>query len=198
MMLVQDASLFLLAAAVKKVHLERTYDVRSRCITLPVSCSCHTPTGSWCKLIPCQFSLYLSNGAILYSQWQLVMAVRRHHKCAFSNVFKYFLSGKQLLKPTTECPDRYKISVIFASTHWRHKTCCSHQELITELRRSKQILVNNSFTKSLIELEMYSYQQRQNHHIPATVNMHLILPESNVICIGNRRPCTEVYYQKKF
>lgn len=58
------------------------------------------------------------------------------------------------LNPISECPDRYKISVIRASLHRAHKTCSSQQELRTELRRSKQILINNGFANFQVDAEI--------------------------------------------
>ena len=58
---------------------------------------------------------------------------------------------------TTECPDRYKRSVIRAYLHRAHKTCSSDHLLRQETLRIKQILINNWFTKTDVDREISKF-----------------------------------------
>jgi hypothetical protein len=56
---------------------------------------------------------------------------------------------------------RYKTSVIRSYVHRAYKTCSSANDIASELKRSKQILVNNGFSNTLVDQEINKYQARQ-------------------------------------
>lgn len=72
------------------------------------------------------------------------------------------------MHPNSECPERYKDSAIRAYIHRAHKTCSSPEILKSELCRTKQILVNNGYSNSKIDLEIH--QCMKSFNAPPTNN----------------------------
>lgn len=58
------------------------------------------------------------------------------------------------MHPNSECPERYKDSAIRAYIHRAYKTCSSQALLQSELRRTKQILVNNGYSNRKVDQEI--------------------------------------------
>ena len=65
------------------------------------------------------------------------------------------------LNAASECPDRYKVSVVKGFL-FRAKTLCSERdEMLLEINRSKQILVNNGYSNRLIDDEIRKFLRRE-------------------------------------
>lgn len=62
------------------------------------------------------------------------------------------------LHPMSECPDRYKRSVIRSYVDRANKVCNDELSLKAELSRSKQILVNNGFLNSEVDTAIKNYR----------------------------------------
>ena len=102
-----------------------------------------------------------------------------NNKLPFLNVLVDFTDGQMRTsvyrKPTdvgrclnavSECPDRYKISVVRGFI-FRAKTLSSDRdEMLLELNRSKQILVNNGYTNKLIDDEIRKFLRRDASQQP--------------------------------
>ena len=79
------------------------------------------------------------------------------------------------LNAVSECPDRYKISVVKGFL-FRAKTLSSDRdEMLLEMNRSKQILVNNGYTNKLIDDEIRKFLRREaSQQQPPTTTTHKI------------------------
>ena len=60
----------------------------------------------------------------------------------------------------SKCPDRYKSSVIVGGISRAHKICSSQYLLNDELKRLKQILVNNGYTNTNFDLKLDKFLHR--------------------------------------
>ena len=93
----------------------------------------------------------------------------------------------RVLNAASECPERYKRSTIRALIQRALKTCSSENDLNTELRNCKRILVNNGFANRTIDSEIAKLRMYQNrlHNEPET--------DSNVTTIYNENQMTSGY-----
>ena len=73
----------------------------------------------------------------------------------------------------SECPDRYKSSVIVGGIRREHKICSSQDLLNNELKRLRQILVNNGYTNTNFDHELDKFLHRTDSQ-QATENYHKI------------------------
>jgi hypothetical protein len=121
------------------------------------------------------------------------------------------------MNPSSECPDRYKESVVRAYVHRAHKTCSSDSELRTELDRSKQILINNGFTNMEVDKIVkdsrdmrdriadesvenvsvyYENQMNESYKIDERVIKQII--DRNVNGVDNVKLKVIIYYKNKY
>ena len=76
------------------------------------------------------------------------------------------------LNAVSECPQRYKLSVIRAYLRRAYRNCSSWDSFHSELSRLKQILINNGYSNSIIDSETRLFltrnisqrEQRHTHH----------------------------------
>lgn len=66
----------------------------------------------------------------------------------------------------SECPDRYKTSVVRAFIRRAHTHCSSYALLHSELSRMKQVLVNNGYSNSEIDEEIKTYMEKERNVAP--------------------------------
>ena len=79
------------------------------------------------------------------------------------------------LNPVSECPDTYKTSVVRSYVQRAYKVCSSPELLQAELSRSKQILVNNGYTNTMVDREIRKHQRRLTQpRNPATDIVHTV------------------------
>lgn len=64
------------------------------------------------------------------------------------------------MNASSECPDRYKLSVIRSYIRRAIKLCSEWTTLHSELKRVKQLLVNNGYPNRLIDTEIESQMKR--------------------------------------
>ena len=78
-------------------------------------------------------------------------------------------SSKVYVKPTdngiclngkSECPERYKRTVVLSFVKRAWTTCTSYQFFLSEITRVKQVLVNNSYTNSLVDKVIKDFLQK--------------------------------------
>jgi hypothetical protein len=62
------------------------------------------------------------------------------------------------LNSMSECPNRYKLSVIRSYVHRAHKICNDEPSLKSELARSKQILINNGYSNTQVDAVIKKYR----------------------------------------
>ena len=85
------------------------------------------------------------------------------------------------LNGNSECPDRYKEAVIISYVKRAWTTCSSHEYFHAEISRVKQVLVNNSYTNTLIDNTIkhfmdkvtQSTQQQNNNNTTPTETVRL-------------------------
>ena len=65
-------------------------------------------------------------------------------------------TGK-VMNAQSECPERYKKSVMRAFIRRAHKHCSSYELLHSELSRIKQVLVNNGYSNSEVDREIKAH-----------------------------------------
>ena len=84
-------------------------------------------------------------------------------------------SSKVYVKPTdagvclngnSECPDRYKETVILSYVKRAWTTCSSYEYFENELSRVKQVLVNNSYSNKMIDQTIKSFLEKVNNPTP--------------------------------
>ena len=74
-----------------------------------------------------------------------------------STVYRKPTDVGRCLNALSDCPDRYKLSVI-KGFFFRAKTLCSDKaDMMLEINRAKQILVNNGYTNRLIDDEIRKF-----------------------------------------
>ena len=65
------------------------------------------------------------------------------------------------LNAVSECPDRYKVSVVKGFLFRAMTLSSERDEMLLEMNRSKQILVNNGYTNKLIDDEIRKFLRRE-------------------------------------
>ena len=127
-------------------------------------------------------------------------------------------NGKTL-NPQSECPSKYKASVLRAFITRAVKTCSSYELLHKEFNRAKQLLVNNGFTNTEIDEEIHkqldkankqntAQQQGKIHHVFYKNYMNTqyktdekilkTIIKKNVACNNdNERIQLNIYYQSR-
>ena len=85
-----------------------------------------------------------------------------------TTVHRKATDGGRCLNANSECPSRYKISVIRAFIRRAIRNCSSWELLHAELLRIRQLLVNNGYSNSEIEREIKLYMERATDNAPKT------------------------------
>ena len=70
------------------------------------------------------------------------------------SVYRKQTDGGKCLNAASECPQRYKRGVIRSYIYRAIKTCTSWKLLHIELQHIKQMLVNNNFTNTEVDMEV--------------------------------------------
>ena len=65
-----------------------------------------------------------------------------------------------------ECPDRYKQSVVRGFLYRAKNLCSEQSEMMIEISRSKQILINNGYTNKLVDNEIRTFLKK---NLPSTL-----------------------------
>ena len=72
-----------------------------------------------------------------------------------------------------ECPDRYKVSVVKGFLYRARDLCSEKLEVMNEISRSKQILINNGYSNRLVDAEIAKFLKK---NYPPT---EVVAPPSN-------------------
>ena len=64
------------------------------------------------------------------------------------------------LNANGECPDRYKQSVVKGFLFRAKDLCSEKSEMMIEISRSKQILINNGYTTRLVDAEIAKFLKK--------------------------------------
>ena len=91
-----------------------------------------------------------------------------------TSVYRKSTDAGRCLNAKSECPDRYKMSVINAYVRRAYKNCSDWDAFHQEVTRFKQILVNNSYKNSMIDEVVKNYLYKMNNNNPATSNKETI------------------------
>ena len=102
-----------------------------------------------------------------------------------SDVFRKQTNDGKLLNAISECPGRYKSSVIISGI-CRVQKICSTRELFNQvMKRFKQILVNNGYTKTEFEYELEKFRGlRESPQLPANNNNKINIYYKNYMILS--------------
>ena len=70
------------------------------------------------------------------------------------------------LNGKSECPDRYKETVILSYVKRAWTTCSSYEYFVSEIARVKQVLVNNSYSNTLIDKTIKNFLDKVHSSTP--------------------------------
>ena len=90
----------------------------------------------------------------------LDIAIDRNDGKFRTKVFTKPTDAGRCMNAASECPDRYKLSVIRSYIHRAIKLCSEWTTLHTELKRVKQLLVNNGYSNRQIDKEIENLMKR--------------------------------------
>ena len=65
------------------------------------------------------------------------------------------------LNACRECPDRYKESVVKGFLHRTKSLCSEKSEMMLEISRSKQILINNGYSNSMVDNQIKKFLKKE-------------------------------------
>ena len=82
-----------------------------------------------------------------------------------TSVYRKPTDNQMCLNGDSECPDRYKQSVIKGFLYRARNLCSEKSEMMLEISRSKQILVNNGYSNKMIDTEIKMFFRK---NIPTT------------------------------
>ena len=72
----------------------------------------------------------------------------------------------KLLIARSECPDRYKSSVITGPIRRAYKICSSQNVFNNEIKKLKQILINNGYTNTQFDNELKTFLLKKDSPPP--------------------------------
>ena len=75
-----------------------------------------------------------------------------------------------MLNAKSECPARYKSIVISGGIRRAYKICSSHELFENELKRFKQILINNGYTNTEFDQEVVKFLRNRDSRTPVNNN----------------------------
>ena len=109
----------------------------------------------------------------------LNVLVERTGNTVRSSVFRKPTDIGRCLNALSECPDRYKVSVVKGFLFRARNICSDKPAFLTELNRSKQILVNNGYSNQMIDSEIKKFLRRDSTtHVQATATTSAITTTS--------------------
>jgi hypothetical protein len=98
-----------------------------------------------------------------------------------TNVYVKPTDNGNCLNGMSECPDKYKETVILSYLKRAWTTCSSYPSFQSEIARVKQLLVNNAYTNRMIDRTIKAFMEKVNTHEPTK----------------NDTEKTKVYYQNQ-
>ena len=76
-----------------------------------------------------------------------------------TKVYRKPTDAQMCLNGDGECPDRYKQSVVKGFLYRAKNICSEKSEMMLEVSRSKQILINNGYSNKLVDNEIKLFLQ---------------------------------------
>ena len=77
-----------------------------------------------------------------------------------TKVYRKPTDVQMCLNADGECPDRYKVSVVKGFLYRAKDLCSEKSELLIEISRSKQILINNGYPNRLVDAEIARFLKK--------------------------------------
>ena len=74
-----------------------------------------------------------------------------------TTVYRKPTDAGRCLNAAGECPDRYTVSVIKGFLYRAKKICSEQSEMLLEINRSKQILINNGYSNKQVDSEIRKF-----------------------------------------
>ena len=87
-----------------------------------------------------------------------------------SDVYRKSTNDRKLLNARSECPDRYKSSVINGAIPREYKICSSPNLFNNEIKKWKQILINNGYTNTEFDDELKKFLLQKDSLPPNNIN----------------------------
>ena len=97
----------------------------------------------------------------------LNVLVERTGDTVKSCVFRKPTDVGQCLNASSECPDRYKVSVVKGFLFRAKKLCSDRSSFLIELDRSKKILVNNGYSNRTVDIEIRKFLRKDSTNVQA-------------------------------
>ena len=85
-----------------------------------------------------------------------------------TKVYRKPTDVQMCLNAEGECPDRYKQAVVKGYLYRAKDLCSEKSEMMIEISRSKQILINNGYSNRLVDREITVFLKK---HFPSTAEM---------------------------
>jgi hypothetical protein len=101
----------------------------------------------------------------------LNVLVERTGNTVKSSVFRKPTDVGRCLNALSECPDRYKVSVIRGFLFRAKSLCSDKTTYMTEISRSKKILVNNGYSNRMIDTEIKKFLRRDSDDTEAPTSL---------------------------
>jgi len=92
----------------------------------------------------------------------LDVLVDNNNESITTKVYRKPTDKGRCLNASSQCPERYKTSVIRYNIRRAHKLCSSWQSFHEEIQNSKQILINNGYSNTNFDEELNKYLEQQN------------------------------------
>ena len=96
--------------------------------------------------------------------------IKTHNGQFVSDVFRKTTNDCNILNAKSECPTRYKSSVISGGICRAYKIYSSHELFEKELKRFKQILINNGYTNTEFDQEVDRFLRNKDSRTPINNN----------------------------
>ena len=84
----------------------------------------------------------------------LDILVTSENRCYVTTVYTEPTNNGQCLNAESECSEQYKICVVLTFIQRAHKICFLYALFDTELRKIKQLLINNGYSNAMIDEEV--------------------------------------------
>ena len=98
----------------------------------------------------------------------LNVLVERTGNTVKSSVYRKPTDVGRCLNALSECPDRYKVSVVKGFLFRAKNLCSDKRAFLSELDRSKKILVNNGYSNQMIDTEIKKFLRKDSTDVHTT------------------------------
>ena len=92
--------------------------------------------------------------------------IKYDNKQFVSDLYRKSTNDVKLLNARSECPDRYKSSVITGSIRRAYKICSSQNLFNNKIKKLKQILINSGYTNAEFDNELKTFLLKKDSPPP--------------------------------